>query len=187
MSTTKTMTVFRHKCIHGTRTLRPRRPHLGRALVTALLLLASMPIVAVCNPQHGLRLSAVIAHGELVAVLTNVTNRPIKTVGMHVSAIPGSGGYYVVLHNSKGDFVKYCGMIDSRNPVTQLLEPTEKIVYRDTVASLVNQYCLGPGKYTGKVMYYNSLPFGKTAYSEPIASGAFEFIVPSQKARVGRE
>lgn len=146
------------------------------------LLLSAMPLIASCNPKHGLRLNATIENNELVAVLTNTNSHSVRTVGRHVTPFPGSGGFYVKVQNSNGASIKYCGMIDGANPTEQWLGPSEKLVYRDTVRSLTNQYCLGPGKYIGHVEYYNSLPFGNTAYSKPVVSGAFEFMVPTNKS-----
>ncbi len=150
------------------------------AFLVVALVLSAVPGMAACSPQHNLRVSAVIENGELIAVLTNTSNHPVRTVGKHVSAIPGTGGFYVRLQDVSGTSVKYCGMIDSPSPVKHWLRPNEKVVYRDTVASLANQYCLRPGKYVGRVVYYNSLMFGEAAYSEPIVSGVFEIVVSNR-------
>lgn len=179
MSITKTKISSNRKYILGTCALRGRASCLCGPFVAAAVFLCAVPLMAASSPSHGLCLSATIKNGELVAVLTNTYNHSVKTVGEHVTAIPGSGGFYVRLQDRNGISIKYCGMIDSENPTERLLEPNEKIVYRDKVESLLNQYCLTPGKYSGRVVYYNSLMFGKEKYSQPIESRSFEILVPT--------
>lgn len=181
MSTIKIKTAGRRSCSRETQKLRIRGFSWCSALWTIVLLLSAIPTVAACSPQGGLHLSASIENHELVAVLTNTSNNRVRTVGKRITAIPGSGGFYVVLHHAGGAQVKYCAIINSENPAQHWLGPNEKVVYRDTVASIANQYCLQPGKYTGKVVYYNSLMFGEKPYSEPIMSGVFEIVVPNKE------
>ena len=59
-----------------------------------------------------------------------------------------------------------------------MLRPHGTLVYRTSVVSLANQYCLGAGRYTAQVVYFNSLLFGGTVYSEPVISAALEIVVP---------
>ena len=146
--------------------------------LVAILLLGSVPLAVAGHPQNPLSLSATIVNGNLVAVLRNTSDRPVKTVGTHVSPIPSSGGFYVRLRNAGGNLVKYCAMIDGANPSEHILRPHGTFAYRTTVASLVTQYCLDAGRYTAQVVYFNSLLFGGTVYSEAVISTALEIVVP---------
>lgn len=183
MSTIKTEMAISVECPHNVRIVRVQSIRRRVVVFAAAVLLGPTSIVAACNShdvQSGLRLHAGVENREVVAVLVNASNHSVKTVGLHTTAIAGSGGFYVLLHDASGVQVKHCAMINSSNPSEHLLGKNEKVVYNVTVASLTNQYCLQPGKYTGKVVYYNSLMFGEAAYSEPIVSGTFEIIVPNK-------
>lgn len=153
-----------------------RRRH---GLVVAGLLLGFAPLLVAGHPSNALRLRAAIEHGDLVAVLSNASDRPVKTVGTHVSPIPGAGGFYVRLRDAGGNLVKYCGMIDGANPNEHVLGPHRTMVYRNAIGSLANQYCLRAGRYTLQVVYFNALPFGGAVDSGPVASGDVEIVVPN--------
>lgn len=118
-----------------------------------------------------------------MAVLSNVFDGPVKTVGTQISPFPGSGGFYIKLRDAGGKRAKYCAMINEENPAEHLLRPRETIVYRETVESLADEYCLGAGKYTAQVVYFNSLPAGVPVYSAPVISAALEIVVQNHRSR----
>ncbi|HVX05903.1 MAG TPA: hypothetical protein VHA71_12395 [Rhodanobacteraceae bacterium] len=153
---------------------------LGRkhALVAMVLLLGPVLPVIAGHSQDALHLSATIDNGILVAVLSNVSGRSVKTLGVHVSPFPGSGGFYVRLHDAGGSLAKYCAMINETNPAEHVLRPHATLVYRESVRSLANQYCLHPGRYTAQVVYFNSMPASGAIYSGPAKSAELELVVP---------
>lgn len=182
MSILKIKTAGRYNCSRKIQNLQMRGFAWRGTSWAIIILLSAVPMMAACSPQDGLRLSAAIENDQLVAVLTNTSNHRVSTVGKRITAIPGSGGFYVVLRSVGGAQVKYCALVNSENPAQHWLGANEKIIYRNTVASLVNQYCLKPGKYIGKVVYYNSLMFGGKTYSKPVMSEVFEIVVPKKNA-----
>jgi hypothetical protein len=76
-------------------------------------------------------------------------------------------------------------MVDGPVPEVQSLGAEASIVYTNSVFSIARQYCLAPGRYVGRVVYYNAVLPGPQVYSEPIRSNAFEFIVVAGDNRRG--
>lgn len=122
-------------------------------------------------------LQAQVGHGVIIARLSNKSDQAIRTVGNVQTPIPGAGGFFVEFKEVGGKIAKYCSMIDGRVPAHEFLESGDSIVFRDTLFSLKSQYCLRPGKYSVRVIYYNQIPFGEM-YSKPIFSNHLNIVIP---------
>lgn len=148
-----------------------------------LLVFVALPLLAVAAvpKEKPLHINVRVCNELIMAKLVNVSDNAVKVVGNSIAPISGYGGFHIEIRQDDGNPIKYCAMIDGKVPSPVWLQPNASITYTDTIRSISSQYCLKPGTYKGRIVYYNAVvPFGKK-FTAPVKSSVFHFTVVRQR------